>query len=444
MLATMHAAILLIGGKSERFLDPFVPKQFQKLSGKRVFEYALDTLLQSGAFSQILLPCHLDWIEVLRHELIEFQDKVVVFEGGNTRQHSVQKSLEYLDDSIKNVLIHDGARPFLSLKMIDAILEALATYPAAGTYIPSMDTIGVCQENFITEIPDRKKMVRGQTPQGFHKSLLFQAHTLAQERGVQNATCDVQLALQLQANVKKVDGEETNIKITTPIDLTIAEHLLRQKAPSNPIKTELFGKKIALIGASGGIGQHLHHELTQEGAEVIPLSRTSSPFAIDLTNPDSIQKTSLEIKKQFNELDGCVFSAGCLHRGSIESISQKKALEMVQVNFLSLIPLLQNLPLKKGALFILIGSSSYFRGRKEIGVYSATKAASINLLQSLQEERPDLKIQIYCPKRTLTPMRIKSFPEEDPASLQPPSKVAKSILNQVKGYFCTGEVLSVL
>lgn len=438
------AAILLIGGKSERFLDPKTPKQFHFLSGKRVYEYSLETFLQSGHFSQILLACHKDWLATLEKELQGKSSIIRLVEGGSTRQESVKKSLPFLDKTIEKVLVHDGARPFVSFKMIEDLLDALKTFEASGTYIPSQDTIGVTDTQTIFHIPDRATMQRGQTPQSFHKSLLVQAHIQAEHSGVTQATCDIQLALRIGAKVKRIDGDETNIKITTPIDLYLAEHLLRIKTTPHTLDFDFRGKKIALIGASGGIGQQIHKELLKEGAEVIPLSRNSTPFSLDLLKTSSIKKTSKELLDNYGALDGCIFSAGCLHKGSIEKLEEKQVNEMARVNFLSLVPLLQHLPLKKEALFILIGSSSYFRGRKEIGVYSATKAASINLLQSLSEECPKLKIQIICPKRTDTPLRKKNFPYEDPTTLAKPCDVAKSILEKIKKNSCKGEILNLL
>lgn len=438
------AAILLIGGKSERFLDAVTPKQFHFLSGKRVYEYALETLLLSGQFSQILLACHKDWIETLKKEIQQKSPIIKIVEGGLTRQESVRKSLLYLEKNIEKVLVHDGARPFVSFKMIDELLSALDFYPACGTYIPTQDTIGVVDKGTIHHIPDRSTLQRGQTPQGFHKKTLIRAHENAEKQNIFEATCDVQLALRIGAEVKRVEGDETNVKITTPLDLYLAEHLLRKRAVSSPSTIDFRGKKIALIGASGGIGQHIHQELILEGADVIPLSRSSVPFSLDLLKTPSIKKTSLELFEKYGPLDGCIFSAGCLYKGAVQDLKEDQVEEMVKVNFLSLIPLLQYLPLKKGALFILIGSSSYFRGRKEIGVYSATKAASINLLQSLSEERPDLKIQIFCPKRTNTPMRKKNFPHEDPNTLAAPVDVAKSILQQIKKNSYKGEILNVM
>lgn len=438
------AAILLIGGKSERFLDPRTPKQFHFLSGKRVYTYALEVLLESGQFSQIILACHKEWLEILAKEHAGKSSLIQLVEGGTTRQESVKKSLHYLHENTQKVLVHDGARPFVSFKMIKDLLEALDSFEASGTYIPSQDTIGVTDTQVILDIPNRATLQRGQTPQSFQKNILLQAHENAAKEGISQATCDIQLALRIGAKVKRVDGDETNIKITTPIDLYLAEHLLRKKTTSKPFSFDFQGKKIALIGASGGIGRQIHKELLKEGADVIPLSRNSTPFSVDLLKTSSIEKTAKELFENYGLLDGCIFSAGCLHKGTIENLHEAQVEEMARVNFLSLIPLLQHLPLKKEALFILIGSSSYFRGRKEIGVYSATKAASINLLQSLSEECPELKIQIICPKRTATPMRKKNFPLEDPSTLADPWDVAKSILEKIKKNSCKGEILNLL
>ncbi|MFZ4772876.1 MAG: SDR family NAD(P)-dependent oxidoreductase [Chlamydiia bacterium] len=429
----MHAAILLIGGKSERFLDPNTPKQFQSLSGKRVFVYALETLLKTGTFSQILLPCHPDWIEPLELELTKLSPKISIFEGGSTRQESVYKSLEHLDFSITKVLVHDGARPFMTKRMIHELLDSLDHTPAAGTYIPSSDTIGVTDGESVVTIPKRSTMVRGQTPQGFQKWALLEVHNRALESNITNATCDITLALDCGLAVKKIEGDEINIKITTPLDLYIAEQLLRLKQPY--LEGEKFdsleGKTFALFGASGGIGHPLQIELENRGAHVIPLSRTSTPYSVDLKNRDSILAVCEEINGAYKALDGCIFAAGVLKRGDFNDLSTEEVEQMVRINFTSLIPILQNLSLKQNGSCILIASSSYYRGRKELAVYSATKAASVNLLQGFAEERPDLNIQIICPARADTPLRKENFPDEDNALLLNPNEIAKSILSHL-------------
>ncbi len=437
----MNAAILLIGGKGTRFLDPTTPKQFQSLSGKPVFLYALEILLKSGLFEQILLPCHPDWIEPLEWELKKLSPMICLLEGGQTRQESVYKALKHLDSKVKKVVVHDGARPFMTQKMVEELLDALDLFGAAGTYIASSDTIGTTDGATILQIPKRASMVRGQTPQAFQTAVLKAAHLAAIEASIHDATCDISLALRLGVEVKKVEGSETNIKITTALDLYIAEQLLRiTHAPLAPKPFDsLKNKRFALFGASGGIGSALQKELEKEEAVVLSLSRTSTPLSIDFNHLNEIPA----LCKQLEPLDGCFFAAGVLTKSSFQDLPLNKALEMIQVNFTSLILLLQHLPLKKGATCLLIASSSYYRGRKELAVYSATKAASVNLLQGFAEERPDLNIQIFCPKRTDTPLRQQNFPNEDKSLLLDPSTVATQIMEHLKAPTCSPEIINI-
>ena len=440
-----NAAILLIGGKGERFLDVTTPKQFQFLSGKRVYEFALQTILESQLFDQIILSCHKDWIEKIRAKTHHLHQNLSVIEGGATRQLSVYNALKFLDSTIEKVIVHDGARPFVSCKMLHDLVHTLDDYEACGTYIPSTDTIAVSDANHITAIPDRKSMVRGQTPQGFIKRSLIEAHLKAFATKNINANCDIALCLAQNYKVKMVEGHETNIKITTPIDLFLAEQILRIEAQHSirSKKIDLQNKRFLIIGGSGGIGSALKHALEKRNAHLICASKSFSEYQLDLTDLKSIEKFFENLHAIYPKIDGCFFAAGMLVRSPIKTLNSSDMEKMVQVNFTSLLHVLKHLRLPPQGLFVLVGSSSYYRGRKEIATYSASKAASINLLQGFAEEHPDLNIQIFCPRRTLTKLRINNFPEDQIEELLLPEDVAEIILQELESATPSGSIKNI-
>lgn len=154
--------------------------------------------------------------------------------GGTTRQESVFKGLQGLPAVAERVLIHDGARCLATPDLIDRCAEELQNCPGLIAAIPVKDTIKVVDSktNLITSTPDRRHLWAAQTPQGFDVSILNKCHLRGQEERWE-ATDDAMLFEQCGYPVKIVQGEETNLKVTTPVDLAIAEFILRQRAASH-------------------------------------------------------------------------------------------------------------------------------------------------------------------------------------------------------------------
>jgi 2-C-methyl-D-erythritol 4-phosphate cytidylyltransferase len=149
--------------------------------------------------------------------------------GGDTRQASVYNGLKALPASAESVLIHDGARCLATPDLFDRCAEALASCSGLIAAIPVKDTIKIVDEQgLILDTPDRSQLWAAQTPQGFNVGLLKQCH----DRGCQlgwEVTDDAALFEKCELPVKIVPGEETNLKVTTPVDLAIAEYILRQR-----------------------------------------------------------------------------------------------------------------------------------------------------------------------------------------------------------------------
>lgn len=149
--------------------------------------------------------------------------------GGDTRQESVYNGLQSLPKSATRVLIHDGARCLATPELFDRCTEALNSCQGLIAAIPVKDTIKVVnQQKIITDTPDRRNLWAAQTPQGFEVELLKRCHHQGKELGWQ-VTDDAALFEKCELPVKIVPGEETNLKVTTPVDLAIAEFILRQR-----------------------------------------------------------------------------------------------------------------------------------------------------------------------------------------------------------------------
>lgn len=154
---------------------------------------------------------------------------VELIAGGATRQESVYNGLQGLPPEAERVLIHDGARCLATPHLFDRCATVLQNCPGLIAGIPVKDTIKVVDDRGIIQAtPDRRQLWAAQTPQGFEVALLKQCHDRGRRSGW-TVTDDAALFERCQLPVKIVEGEETNLKVTTPIDLAIAEFILRQR-----------------------------------------------------------------------------------------------------------------------------------------------------------------------------------------------------------------------
>jgi len=149
--------------------------------------------------------------------------------GGETRQESVYNGLQALPAAAERVLIHDGARCLATPQLLDRCAAALLDCPGLIAAVPVKDTIKVVDETgIIQDTPDRRQLWAAQTPQGFEVQLLKQCHNKGRDSGWE-VTDDAALFERSGLPVRIVEGEETNLKVTTPVDLAIAEFILRQR-----------------------------------------------------------------------------------------------------------------------------------------------------------------------------------------------------------------------
>jgi 2-C-methyl-D-erythritol 4-phosphate cytidylyltransferase len=149
--------------------------------------------------------------------------------GGETRQESVYNGLQALPIDAQRVLIHDGARCLATPQLLDRCATALLDCPGLIAGVPVKDTIKVVdQTGLIQDTPDRRQLWAAQTPQGFEVKLLKQCHDQGRSLGWE-VTDDAALFERCGLPVRIVEGEETNLKVTTPVDLAIAEFILRQR-----------------------------------------------------------------------------------------------------------------------------------------------------------------------------------------------------------------------
>jgi 2-C-methyl-D-erythritol 4-phosphate cytidylyltransferase len=168
---------------------------------------------------------------------------VQLIKGGDTRQESVYNGLQALPSEAQRVLIHDGARCLATPQLFDRCAEALLISQGLIAAIAVKDTIKIVdRDRFIKDTPDRSNLWAAQTPQGFEVKLLKECHEKGRKLGWE-VTDDAALFEKCNLPVKIVEGEETNLKVTTPVDLAIAEFILcHRKVESR--KSEVSRKEV--------------------------------------------------------------------------------------------------------------------------------------------------------------------------------------------------------
>lgn len=183
---------------------------------------------------------HISWIGIISQpdDWLDFEEilgqlklktPVELIKGGSTRQESVYNGLGALPAQAEQVLIHDGARCLATPNLFDSCAETLGVTKGLIAAVPVKDTIKVVNENkIIQSTPDRQQLWAAQTPQGFDVKLLKQCHSEARFKGWE-VTDDAALFEKCGLEVSIVQGEETNLKITTPQDLAIAEFILKSR-----------------------------------------------------------------------------------------------------------------------------------------------------------------------------------------------------------------------
>lgn len=223
------AAIVLAAGSGRRLGG--VPKAFLPLAGRAVLDRVLAAVLTPAEIATAVVvapPARLDDARVVA---AAYPKVTAVIPGGAERQDSVAAGLAATGEAAW-VLVHDAARPLASPALVRRVLLAARETGAATAGLAARDTVKVASGGTVTETLDRRSIWLTQTPQAFRRPLLLDAHARAAARGLR-ATDDAALVEAMGGMVRVVEGETTNLKITTAEDLAIAEALLRAGAPED-------------------------------------------------------------------------------------------------------------------------------------------------------------------------------------------------------------------
>ena len=219
-----YAAIVLAAGKGNR-MNSSVHKQFMELEGFPLLYYALRAFEQS-CVDEIVLVAGENETEYCRTQIVEkyqFQKVSRIVSGGSERYLSVYEGLCAVQDT-DIVLIHDGARPFVTNEIIDRTIQAAAMYGSGIAAMPAKDTVKlVDEERFAVRTPPRDRVWMMQTPQAFVYQDIRAAYERILAQQTPNVTDDAMVLEQaFHKPVKIVEGSYYNLKVTTPEDMEIA------------------------------------------------------------------------------------------------------------------------------------------------------------------------------------------------------------------------------
>ena len=216
-------AVIVAAGNASRMGG--IDKVMALLEGEPMIVRTVRTFQNCDAIKEIVIVTREDLIGPISGLCRDFDKVRAVVRGGSSRQESVGLGMNALSKKVKLAAVQDGARPLITEAVIDRTVRAAHNYGAAAPAIPVKDTIKVVKGGVVEDTPDRATLQAVQTPQIFDFDLLRGALKHAEKTGA--AVTDDCSAVELMGmKVKIVEGDERNIKVTTPMDLKIAEMLL--------------------------------------------------------------------------------------------------------------------------------------------------------------------------------------------------------------------------
>ncbi|WP_319467861.1 2-C-methyl-D-erythritol 4-phosphate cytidylyltransferase [uncultured Pseudodesulfovibrio sp.] len=441
--------ILLAAGSGNR-MKFTTPKQFLKIAGRTVIEHTLDVIDSHPEVDEIFIVIDSKYRSHLEEVLLRnsYLKVTKVLNGGASRRESSASGIFAVEEDDALILLHDAVRPFLNHKIISDCYESLKNHVSVDVAIPAVDTIIQTENDRIVDIPSRAALRRGQTPQGFQAKAIREAHQRAMDDPDVKVTDDCGLILRYGlGDVHVVPGEESNIKITYPEDLFLADKIFQIKTvtPDHALtKNPLENKVVAVFGASRGIGESIMDMGQKNGADMHGFSRGNG---VDIRDFEAVSDALAQLHAKTGRIDGIVNSAAILRSGTLLSRDIEDIEREIAINYTGSINVvkaaLPYLKESRGSI-ALFTSSSYTRGRALFSIYSSTKAAVVNLVQGIAEELHQNKVRINAinPERTNTPMRRENFGVEPEDTLLTAEKVAQATLDTLMAEF-SGMVVDV-
>lgn len=224
-----NIAVVLAGGSGRR-MGTNVPKQYLEICGRMVIEYAIDAFDKNPHIDEVAVVVSADNVETMQEiaSANSWSKLARILVGGKERYDSSLSAINAYRDEDCNLIFHDAARPLVTQKIIDDVVEKLQTCQAVGVAQPSVDTILFIEDGIIKSVPDRNTLRRAQTPQGFDISIIRNAYEIGLQDPNFKATDDCGIVLRYRPDIPVhiVDGDEACMKITYKSDCKLLEQYL--------------------------------------------------------------------------------------------------------------------------------------------------------------------------------------------------------------------------
>ncbi|SHH44224.1 2-C-methyl-D-erythritol 4-phosphate cytidylyltransferase [Tepidibacter thalassicus] len=225
----MNSVVIVAAGKGKR-MNSNINKQYIKLNEKEIITYTIEVFDKNKNIDEIIVVIRKDEEKFFMEHILnryKFNKNIKIAYGGNERQDSVYNGIKKVDSDCDIVLIHDGARPFITDEIINNSIKEAKKNKAVVVGVPVKDTIKILDDNNIIKgTPKRKYLWAVQTPQVFEYRLIKRAYEKAFEENYYG-TDDATLVEKYGYNVKMIMGSYENIKITTKEDINFGEEILR-------------------------------------------------------------------------------------------------------------------------------------------------------------------------------------------------------------------------
>lgn len=235
----MVYGVILAGGIGSRMGNAEKPKQYLQIGNKPIIVHTVEKMYVHPEIEKLLVLCPQQWVSYTRTLLkkyIENAEDIVILQGGSTRNETIMNAISYIEkenglDEDTIIVTHDSVRPFISHRIISENVRYAKEFGACDTVIPATDTIVRSMDGkIISDIPDRSKMYQGQTPQSFNAGKLKELYESLTAEEKEILTDAAKIFAIKGEKVYLVQGEVSNIKITYPYDLRVAESLIKDKA----------------------------------------------------------------------------------------------------------------------------------------------------------------------------------------------------------------------
>ena len=223
---------ILAGGVGSRMKIADRPKQFLPLGEKPILIHTLEKFLLCTRFDTVYIGVHEKWVlhakDIVKKHITDC-DRVEIVEGGKDRNSTIMNIVNAIEQAYgenpDNIIVtHDAVRPFVSIRIIEENIDAAIKYGACDTVVAATDTIVRSDDgNLITEIPERRLMYQGQTPQSFNMSLLKKTYNdlTTEQKSILTDACKICVVKNVPVSL--VNGDIANMKITTIEDYRVAE-----------------------------------------------------------------------------------------------------------------------------------------------------------------------------------------------------------------------------